>query len=199
MRSLKTGALVALILFILVVVESLLLMLASGRLFNSLTVPIIDNLDFLWLLIKSSPWQGLLQLAAQPVLVFGHELAQTKDYTAALYFYPIGSLLHVLLAWMIARYLFPAKQTNKKRQGMKGFVVGLLLLLLTLPNIWLASCCGDVPGWPLDVALRQYVFAAGGDPVARLEFYETVLPFLFPLQLIIGATGAGLLYRRSLA
>jgi hypothetical protein len=196
---LQKVCLIVLILAVMVGVESVLLMLASGQLFNSITIPVISNLDFLWLLIKNTPWQGLLELAGQPLLVLGHEQILTENYTVALFFYPAGALLHLLLAWLIVRYLFSNTHKKGTRAGMKGFVIGLLLLLLTLPNIWLASCCGDVPGWPLDVALRQYVFAVGGDAIARLALYENLLPFLFPLQLIIGATGFGLVWRRALS
>lgn len=196
---LKKIGLSVLMLFMLIGIEALVLMLLSGRLFNSITFPVINNLDFLWLLLRNTPWQGLLELAGQPLLVLGHEQLLTKDYSVALYFYPLGSLLHILVAWMMVRYLFSKTRGKHTRAGMKGFVVGLLLLLLSLPAVWLASCCGDVPGWPLDVALRQYVFAVGGDAIARLSLYENLLPFLYPLQLIIAATGLGLVWRRAVS
>jgi len=191
MRTLKKLGLFSLVLVAIVLTEALALMLLTGQLFNSLALPIIDNADFTWLLIKNNPLHGMLELVRQPLLIIGHEQSFSKDYTAALYFYPVGTLLHCLLAAWISRFI-----SNKTRSGIKGLVVALLLIMLSLPSIWLASCCGDTPGWPVDTALRQYVFAVGGDPLARLEFYESILPALFPIQLLIGATGFGLLYRR---
>ncbi len=180
-----------LVLLALLLLESLLLMLAGGRLFNSVTVPAIANLDFLWLLLKNSPWNGIQEIFAQPVLIVGHKQGITDDYISALYYYPLGSALHLLWAIVLASYIL-----RKSHPGLKGFVIGSLLLLLTLPNIWLASCCGDAPGWSADVSLRLYVFAEGGDAVSRLKFYETLLPLLLPLRLVLAAGGAILMYRR---
>jgi hypothetical protein len=180
-----------LVLLALLLFESLLLMLTSAQLFNAVAAPAFANLDFLWLLLKNSPWNGLQEIFAQPVLIIGHKQDITDDYISALYFYPLGSLLHLLWAFMLASYVL-----RKPQPGIKGLVIGSLLLLLTLPNIWLAACCGDVPGWSADVGLRLYVFAEGGDAVSRLKLYETLLPLLLPLRLIIAAVGAILIYRR---
>lgn len=190
MKALRCGR-VLLVLLALLLLEWALLMLATGRVIDALRSPLWDNADFTWLLLRSNPWQGLLVFLDQPVLIVGSLDPLGKDFYAAWFYYPLGSLLHLLLAWLIARYLW---QSHKP--GRAGFVIGVVLALLAINELWLAACCGQTPGWLLDTGLRLYVFASDGEPLQRLQFYETVLPFLTPLQWLVAAAGFGLAWRR---
>ena len=180
------------VLLLLLVLEALLLMLVTGNIFNTFALPIFNNLDFLWLLIKNNPGAGLLELISQPLLILGHSPAGVDDYSAALYYYPISSLLHLGLAWLIAARLLktPAQLARPL------FIGGALLLLLSINYVWLAGCCGAVPGWTLDTAFLYYVFESAGNPVARVQIYEDAYTWMQTGQLVVMAL-AGLLLWHS--
>lgn len=191
MKRWRTTGRGLLVLAALLALEWLLLMLGSLRGIDALRSPLWDNADFTWLLIRSNPWQGLLALFNQPLLIVGSLDPVSGDFYSALFYYPGGTLLHLLLAWLVARYLGQAR-----RVGGKGFVLGVLLALVASNQLWLAACCGQTPGWLLDTALRLYVFASDGETLHRLKLYEGVLPFLDPLRWIVAAAGFGLVWRR---
>lgn len=178
------------LLIALLALESGALMLATTSMVNSLQFPLWDNRDFLFVLLKASPGQGLLELFSQPVMIIGHKASPVSDFSAALFYSPLSMLVHILLALGIAGYL--ARRPYKKPLA---FSIGVLLLLIVINGVWLASCCGDSPGWLVDTALRYYVFAAGGNPVERLQHYEMLLPYLLPLQALLAAIGAVLVSR----
>jgi hypothetical protein len=190
LRLLKRITVAAGVLAALLALESGALMLATTSVVNSMQFPLWDNRDFLSVLLKANPGQGLLELIDTPAMIIGHKATPAGDFTAALFYYPLAALVHVLLALAIAVYL--ARRPYKKPLG---FGLGVLLLLVVTNAVWLASCCGDSPGWLVDTALRYYVFAAGGNAVERLQTYEQVLPYLLPLQAFLAAIGAWLVLR----
>jgi hypothetical protein len=193
MKHLKFAALATLILFILISIEALLLILATGTVFNTFTLPIFSNLDFLWLLLKNNPRSGFLELISQPVFILGHAQASTSGYLTALYYYPTSSLLHLGLALLIAsRFL---KHRSQLVRPM--FIIGSALLLVSINYVWLAGCCGTTPGWTLDTMLLNYVLSAQGYPVAHMDIYEAVYAWMQPLQLTIMVLAGILLWRAS--
>lgn len=193
MNHLKLAALATLILFILISIEALLLMLATGTVINTFALPIFSNLDFLWLLLKNNPWSGFHELISQPVFILGNAQASTSGYHSALYYYPISGLLHLGFAWLIAsRFL---KYRSQLVRPM--FIIGSVLFLVSINYVWLAGCCGAVPGWTLDTMLLNYVLSAQGYPVARMDIYEAVYAWMQPMQLTIMALAGILLWRAS--
>lgn len=193
MNYLKSATLSVLVLFILMCIEALLLILTTGFVIDSLTLPILNNLDFLWLLLKSNPWSGALQLFSQPVFILGHAQESSDGYLVALYYYPISSLLHLGLAWLIAsRFL---KQRSQLIRPM--FITGCLLWLVAINYVWLASCCGATPGWTLETMFLHYAFSTSGYPVDRMPLYEALYNWIRPLQFVIMVLAGGLLWRAS--
>lgn len=192
MKYLKSAALVTLMLCLLIGIETLLLMLASGRLVNSLALPIFNNLDFLWLLLKSNPWSGLLELISQPVLIIGQAQPSADGYLAALYYYPVSSLLHLCLAGIIVTR-FHAQPASLLRPR---FIIGSGLLLVAINYVWLASCCGATPGWTLDTLFLHFTLTATGYPQNWMELYEAVYGWMQALQLFAIAVAGALLWRR---
>jgi len=180
MKFFKFTALSALCLFIILGLEALLLMLASGALFNSITLPILNNTDFLILLIKSNIGSGLRELIAQPVLILGNNSAP-NEYFSALYYYPINSLFHILFATFIA------SQALKKplRFFRPLFFIASAMLLVSINYVWLAGCCGAVPGWTLDTMLLNYVFSTNVNSSARMDFYEVLYDWMTLLQILM--------------
>jgi len=180
MKYFKLTALSTLCLFIILGLEALLLMLASGALFNSITLPILNNTDFLILLIKSNVGSGLRELIAQPILILGNSSAP-NEYFSALYYYPINSLFHILFATFIA------SQVLKKPRGLFRplFFVASAMLLVSINYVWLAGCCGAVPGWTLDTMLLNYVFSTNVNSSARMDFYEVLYDWMTLLQILM--------------
>jgi hypothetical protein len=166
------------------------LTLATGNVMNTVQFPLWDNRDFVFVLIKASPVQGIAEFFNQPLMLIGHKASSVTDFTAALFYYPLAVLVHIALAIGIAIYLF----TRPYRRPL-AFAIGVLLILIVTNGVWLASCCGSSPGWLVDTSLRYYVFAAGGNPVERLQHYEMLLPYLFPLQAVLATIGAVLVLR----
>ena len=180
MNFFKLTALSVLYLLIMLGLEALLLMLASGALFNSITIPILNNTDFLILLIKSNIGSGLRELIAQPVLILGNSSAP-NEYFAALYYYPINSLLHILFA------IFIASQVLKKpiRLFRPLFFIASTMLLISINYVWLAGCCGAIPGWTLDTMLLNYVFSTNVNSGTRMDFYEVLYDWMTLLQILM--------------
>ena len=180
MKFFKFTSLTALYFFILLGLESLVLMLATGAVFNSISLPILNNIDFLILLIKSNIGSGLRELIAQPVLILGNSSAP-NEYLAALYYYPINSLLHILFA------VFIASQVLKKpvRLIRPLFFIASAMLLVSINYVWLAGCCGAIPGWTLDTMLLNYVFSTNVNSAARMDFYEVLYDWMTLLQIIM--------------
>lgn len=191
MKYLKSAFLVALTLFILICIEALLLMLTTGSIINAISMPIFNNLDFLWLLLKNNLWSGLVELVSQPVLILGKAQASADGYIAALYYYPISSLLHLGLAWLIVKRF----QKHHASLLRPKFLIGSGLLLLAINYVWLASCCGATPGWTLDTLFLSYALTATGYPVERMDLYEEFYGWMQPLQFIIIILAVGLLWR----
>lgn len=193
MTYLKSAFLTALSLFIFVCIEALILMLATGTVINSFVMPIFSNLDFLWLLLKTNPWSGFLELVSQPVFIIGHAQVSTDGYLTALYYYPISSLLHLGLARLVASHFLK----DRARLVRPLFITGSVLLLVAINYVWLAGCCGAVPGWTLDTLLLNYALSTQGYPVTGMELYETIYGWMQPLQFIIIVLAGGLLWRAS--
>jgi hypothetical protein len=193
MKYLKLAVFTALSLCILLCIEALLLMLTTGTVVNTFAMPIFNNLDFLWLLLKNNPWNGFLELISQPVFILGHAQATAGDYLVALYYYPISSLLHLGLAWLITTCFL-----NCRAQLVRPlFITGSILLLVSINYVWLAGCCGAAPGWTLDTILLNYMLSAQGYPVTRMELYETIYGWMQPVQLVVMALAGILLWRGS--
>ena len=190
MKFFKFTALSTLYLLIILGLEALLLMLASGALFNSITLPILNNIDFLMLLIKSNIVSGLRELITQPILIIGNSSA-ANEYISALYYYPVNSLLHILFA------IFITSQALKKpaRLFRLPFLIGSTMLLISINYVWLAGCCGAVPGWTLDTMLLNYVFSANVSSNARMDFYEVLYDWMSLLQILMIFISALLLRR----
>ncbi|MCK4742293.1 MAG: hypothetical protein KAT25_00585 [Sulfuriflexus sp.] len=180
MKFIKFTTLSILYLFIILGLEALLLMLASGALFNSITLPILNNIDFLILLIKSNIGSGLRELIAQPVLILGNSSAP-NEYIAALYYYPVNSLLHILFA------AFITSQVLKKPMRLirLPFLIAGTMFLVSINYVWLAGCCGAVPGWTLDTMLLNYVFSTNVNSGTRMDFYELLYDWMTLLQIIM--------------
>lgn len=166
-------------------------MLSTGSIINAIALPIFNNLDFLWLLLKSNLWSGLRELVSQPLLILGKAQASADGYTAALYYYPISSLLHLGLAGLIL------KRFQKQHASLlqPKFLIGSGLLLLAINYVWLAGCCGAAPGWTLDTLFLNYTLSATGYPAGRMDLYEALYGWMQPLQLISITLAAGLLWR----
>ena len=180
MNFFKLTALSTLYLLIILGLEALLLMLASGALFNSITLPILNNTDFLILLIKSNIGSGLRELIAQPVLILGNSSAP-NEYFAALYYYPINSLFHILFAAFIASQVLK----NPVRLVRPLFFIASIMLLVSINYVWLAGCCGAIPGWTLDTMLLNYVFSTNVNSAARMDFYEVLYDWMTLLQILM--------------
>ena len=189
MNYLKATVFTVLTLLTLLGVETLLLMLATGSVVNAVALPIFNNLDFLWLLLTNNTWSGLDELLAQPVLIIGQAQTGVDGYVTALYYYPVNSLLHLGLAWFIARSF----RTYRGQLLRPTFLLGSGLLLVGINYIWLAACCGAAPGWTLDTVFLNYVFTTTGFPGARMDVYETLYAWMPGLQLVIIGLGLGLL------
>jgi hypothetical protein len=174
-------------------IEALLLILTTGFVIDSFSLPILNNLDFLWLLLKNNPWSGALELISQPVFILGHANESSDGYLVALYYYPISSLLHLGLARLItARFL---KYRSQFFRPM--FITGCILLLVSINYVWLASCCGATPGWTLETMFLDYAFSTPGYPVDRMPLYEALYNWMQPLQFVIMVLAGGLLWRAS--
>ena len=180
MKFLKFTSFTALYFFILLGLESLVLMLATGTAFNSIALPILNNIDFLVLLIKSNIGSGLRELIAQPILILGNSSAP-NEYFAALYYYPFNSLLHILFS------VFIASQVLKKpvRLIRPIFFIASAMLLVSINYVWLAGCCGAIPGWTLDTMLLNYVFSTNVNSGARMDFYEVLYDWMTLLQILM--------------
>jgi len=171
--------------------ESLLLMLTTGITINTIVFPIINNIDFLVLLIKNNPWSGFLELVAQPVLIIGKAHTTPGEYLSALYYYPFNSLLHILLAALIAsRVLHAPKQILRP-----AFIFASLMLLLAINYVWLAACCGAIPGWTLDTVLVYYALSENVNVVSRMNVYDAIHDWMGILQLLILTVSVIILWR----
>jgi len=188
MTSLKFIALSTLYLLVFLGLEALILMLATGAAFNSIALPILNNLDFLLLLIKNNPGSGLRELIAQPVLIIGHRFSP-NEYSSALYYYPISSLLHIAFACFVA--------SVSLKRPLKiiriPFLLASILLLTAINYVWLIGCCGATPGWTLDTMLLNYVLSANVNSAARMDFYEALYDWMTILQVSIIAVSVLLL------
>lgn len=180
MKLLKFTSLTALYFFILLGLESLVLMLATGAVLNSIALPVINNIDFLMLLIKNNTVSGLSELISQPILILGKSSAP-NEYFAALYYYPINSLLHILFA------AFITSQVLKKpvRLIRPLFFIASTMLLVSINYVWLAGCCGAIPGWTLDTMLLNYVFSTNVNSGARMDFYEVLYDWMTLVQILM--------------
>jgi len=165
---------------ILLGLESLILMLATGAAFNSIAFPILNNIDFLLLLIKNNIGSGLRELIAQPVLIIGNRSAP-NEYLSALYYYPISSLLHISFA------CFVALRTLKKPAYLISlpFLFASMMLLLAINYVWLAGCCGATPGWTFDTMLLKYVFSTNISSTEHMNFYETLYDWMTIIQIFM--------------
>jgi len=193
MMYLKLTALTGLTLFSIVCIEMLVLMFTTGTVVNTFDQPIFNNLDFLWLLIKSNPWNGFLQLIEQPVLIIGHTGAATNDYLVALYYYPVSSLLHLGLALLITTRILKYPTLAIRAQ----FIIGCVLFLLPINYVWLAGCCGAKPGWTLDTLFLNFVLSTDGSPITHMDIYEVAYGWMHTLQLIIMILAGSLLWRAT--
>lgn len=168
-------------------------MLATGTLINSVTAPIFNNLDFLWLLLKSNPWSGLLELIAQPVLIIGHAQPSKDGYLAALYYYPISGLLHIGFALLLTSCF-----RKNRSQGIHPlFILASLLFLISINYVWLAGCCGATPGWTLDTMFLNYALSTQGYARAGMEYYEMIYRWSLPVQASLMILAAALLWKTS--
>jgi len=178
MKFFKFIALTFLYLFILLGLESLLLMLTTGMAFNSITFPIVNNIDFLSLLIKNNIGSGLRELIMQPVLILG-SISVSDDYLTALYYYPISSLLHIVFAGFIASRMLK----NPTQLIRIPFIFASLLFLVSINYVWLVGCCGATPGWTLDTLLLNYVLSTNVSSGEHMSFYETLYDWMYVLQI----------------
>ena len=190
MKPLKLTGYTAVTLILIISVEALLLMLTTGTVINSLTLPIVNNFDFLLLLVKSNFWSGLLELTSQPVLILGHGQATADKYLTALYYYPISSLLHIGLALLISVQLLQQPATLCRLP----FIIGSVLLLVSINYVWLAGCCGAEPGWTLNTMFLNYKLSTQGSPVAYMDTYVAIYAWMQPLQIILMALSGILLW-----
>jgi len=191
MKILKFSSLTLLYLIMILSTESLLLMLTTGITINTIVFPIFNNIDFLVLLIKNNPWSGFLELVAQPVLIIGKSHTAPGEYLSALYYYPFNSLLHILLAALIAsRVLYAPKQILRP-----AFIIASLMLLLAINYVWLAACCGAIPGWTLDTVLVYYALSENVNVVSRMNVYDAIHDWMGLLQLLILAVSVIILWR----
>lgn len=190
MNYLKAAMFTVLTLLILLGMETLLLMLATGSGVNAVALPVFYNLDFLWLLLTNNPWSGLRELLAQPVLIIGQVQTGADGYVTALYYYPVNSLLHLGLAWFIAKRFV----TFRGQLLRPSFLLGSGLLLVGINYVWLAACCGAAPGWTLDTVFLNYVFTTTGFPGARMQVYETLYAWMPALQFVIISLALTLLW-----
>ena len=180
MKFFKFIALTFLTLFILLGLESLLLMLATGTAFNSIAFPIVNNIDFLSLLIKNNLGSGLRELIMQPVLILGN-ISVSDEYLTALYYYPLSSLLHLIFAGFIA-----SRMLNNPTQLIRiPFIFASLLFLVSINYVWLVGCCGATPGWTFDTLLLNYVLTTNASSGEHMDFYETLYGWMYVLQIFI--------------
>lgn len=191
MKTLKFTSFVILTLFTLFALESIVLMLATGTVFNSLSLPILNNLDFLILLIKNNFLSGLRELIAQPVLIIGKGATLPGEYLSALYYYPISSLLHILFASFIASLIFKKPQRLIKPL----FIFSGIMFLTSINYIWLAGCCGAAPGWTFDTMLLNYVFTTNASTGLHMNLYEALYDWMTILQIIFMFVSVLLLWR----
>jgi len=181
-----------LLLFYLIVIlslEALTLMLTTGTVINTISLPIFNNIDFLMLLIKNNLTSGLREFIAQPVLIIGVSATMPEEYISALYYYPFSSLLHVLFSAFITFYALK----NPQQLLQPLFLVSSVLFLVSINYVWLAGCCGAVPGWTLDTMLLSYVFSTSTSSSAHMNLYETLYDWMAVLQIIILFTAVLLL------
>ncbi|NNG14378.1 MAG: hypothetical protein HKM22_04390 [Gammaproteobacteria bacterium] len=130
---------------------------------------------------------------SQPIFIIGHAQLSTDGYLTALYYYPISSLLHLGLAWLIASRFM--KYRSQLIRPM--FISGSVLLLVSINYVWLAGCCGAAPGWTLDTMFLNYALSTQGYPVTGMELYEVVYGWSRPIQASFMILAGGLLWRAS--
>lgn len=192
MKFFKFTALTALSLLIILGLEALLLMLATGEAFNNIALPILSNIDFLLLLIKSNISSGVRELIAQPVLIIGNSSAP-GEYISALYYYPISSLLHILFAAFIT-----LRALKRPRQLFRiSFILASVMFLVSINYVWLSGCCGAVPGWTFDTMLLNYVFSRNINSATSMGIYEAVYDWMTIIQILILSISVLFLYRVS--
>ena len=188
MKPARFTLILLLTLFVLFDIEVLVLMLSTGTVVNKLALPVFDNLDFLWLLIKNNPWQGFVELLSQPVLIVGHQ-QEAGEYLAALYYYPVSSLLHLALGIIISMQL--QKRAGAIKQPV--YLAGIMLFLLSVNHVWLAGCCGAEPGWTLDTVFLSYVLSSSSGPLAGANIYDAIYAWSFTIRLGFLFVGLALL------
>lgn len=177
--------------FALISMEAIVLVFATGASINTITAPILSNLDFLWLLTKSNLHAGIVEVINQPVLIIGHSASSTQDFQSALYYYPVNSILHVGLAWLISIRI----TTHRSRPHKYSFIAGCALFLVTINYVWLAACCGASPGWTFDTLFLNYVMSTDGTPIQHMDIYETAYQYMLPLQLVIMIVATMMIWR----
>jgi len=191
MELIKRLSLTCILLLIIVSVEVVLLVAFTGAGINKLIMPIFSNLDFLWLLTKSNFHAGIIEIINQPVLIIGNATLPPADFLSALYYYPVSSLLHIGLAWLISTRMV----IHKSRPHKYSFFTGCALFLVTINYIWLAACCGASPGWTLDTIFLNYVMSSEGTPIQHMNIYDAVYRYMQPLQLLVMILASMLIWR----
>lgn len=173
---------------VLLAAETALLTVSVGRVPNSITLPLFEQLPLLTTLWASNPAAALSITAQQPLFIIEHRPPATGLQTWGIYYFPLTLVAHLFISWAAATLVVRA--VPNERRPMQALVAGAVLLGLGLSYVRLASCCTVAPRWSLDILLLAQALdptSAGFDWQALYARLEPLFP---GLQVAISAIGA---------
>jgi len=182
---------IAIILF-LILGELLLLFAGTGRVPNTLSLPVYDQWPLLLTLWGSNPAAALSVTAQQAIILIEHRASDVAVQVWGIYYFPITLAAYAVIAWF-GSILYNRTHASSPHKSA-ALVCGASLLALSATYIRLASCCTVNPRWSVDLMLLAQALDTTGAWLDWQAVYRLIEPLLPSTQVLMAIGGATLLY-----
>ena len=187
-------ALVALLSVGLVGLDVLLIALLTGHFPNRITSTLFANAGFFATYLLEAPGTTLhLLLIEKPLFEIAAVQAHGELDTWRLYFFNYATLVHLGIAVLLVRRWHNVRTAGRQGRWMLG--AGVALLVGSSLYLFHISCCTGGPLWIIHTALIAHFFNPVNAPVAMLDVYTVLQPWLAWLQAGVAVAGALLVGR----
>ncbi len=176
----------------LILGELLLLFAGTGRVPNTLSLPVYDQWPLLLTLWGSNPAAALSVTAQQAIILIEHRAPDVAVQVWGIYYFPMTLAAYAIIAWF-GSIVFDRTLASSPHKSA-ALVSGAALLALSATYIRLASCCTVNPRWSVDLVLLAQALDTTGASLDWQAVYRIIEPLLPSVQATMAIAGAILLY-----
>ncbi len=176
----------------IILIEVLLLSLATSQIPNQINIELFNNLAIYAQLFKSNPLTILnLLLFEKPIIIIQKMDAQGITQIWGFYIMPITFITILVLSIMLSRLIeLKSIFINKKLT-----ILASIMLSFSVYYLRLQSCCTASPNWILDVLLLVRVYDPVLDTLFWQELYLIMTNWFKPIQFFMASIALVFFYR----